>query len=120
MFQFNVREVRGSFTLDCQLYQRSADVFLGVPFNIVSYAILTHMVAQVCDMKPGHFVHTFGDVHLYNNHVDQAHEQLTRNPLPLPRLELDPSIKEIDDFRFEHIRVDDYQYHPPIKAPVSI
>jgi thymidylate synthase len=116
LFQFYVAEGR----LSCQLYQRSADLFLGVPFNIASYALLTHMVAQVTGLKPGDFVHTFGDVHLYSNHLEQARLQLTREPLPLPRLVLDPSITAIDDFRYEHVRIEDYQAHPHIPAPVAV
>lgn len=116
LFQFYVAEGR----LSCQLYQRSADLFLGVPFNIASYALLTHMVAQVTGLKPGDFVHTFGDVHLYSNHLEQARLQLTREPLPLPRLVLDPSITNIDDFRYEHVRIEGYQAHPHIPAPVAV
>jgi thymidylate synthase len=116
MFQFYVANGR----LSCQLYQRSADIFLGVPFNIASYALLTHMVAQVCDLQPGEFVHTFGDLHLYSNHHEQAHEQLSRQPFPLPRLELDPSVRDLFAFRAEHITIRDYQAHPAIKAPVAV
>ena len=116
MFQFYVADGR----LSCQLYQRSADLFLGVPFNIASYALLTHMVAQVCDLAPGDFVHTFGDAHVYSNHFGQVREQLARAPLPLPRLELDPDVRDLFAFRAEHIHVRDYQSHPAIKAPVAI
>jgi thymidylate synthase len=117
MFQFYVT---GSGRLSCQLYQRSADLFLGVPFNIASYAILTHMIAQVCDLKPGEFIHTLGDAHLYENHLDQARELLSREPRPLPKLKLNPEIRDIDGFRFEDIEVIDYDPHPPIKALVAV
>lgn len=116
LFQFYVSQGR----LSCQLYQRSADLFLGVPFNIASYALLTHMIAQVCDLEVGEFVHTFGDAHLYLNHLDQAKLQLEREPHPLPTLRLDPSIKRIEDFRFEHIALEGYQHHGTIKAPISV
>src|SRR4029077_11717353 len=107
MFQFYVADGR----LSCQLYQRSADVFLGVPFNIASYALLTHMVAQVTGLGVGDFVHTLGDLHLYSNHVEQAREQLARAPLPPPQLELDPSVTDLFDFRYEHVAIRDYQSH---------
>lgn len=116
IFQFYVAEGK----LSCQLYQRSADVFLGVPFNIASYALLTMMVAQVCDLEPGEFIHTFGDVHLYNNHVEQARLQLTREPFPLPAMKLNPSVKDIFEFRYEDFKLENYQCHPPIKAPVAV
>ncbi len=116
MFQFYVADGK----LSCQLYQRSADVFLGVPFNIASYALLTMMTAQVCDLKPGEFIHTFGDVHLYNNHVEQAKLQLTRTPFPLPTMHINPSIKNIFDFKFEDFRLENYQSHPGIKAAVAV
>lgn len=106
--------------LSCQLYQRSADVFLGVPFNIASYALLTLMVAQVCDLDPGEFIHTFGDVHLYNNHFEQAREQLKRIPFPLPVMKVNPAVKNILDFRFEDFSLENYQHHPGIKAPVAV
>ena len=116
MFQFYVAGGR----LSCQLYQRSADIFLGVPFNIASYALLTHMVAQVCDLAPGDFVHTLGDAHLYSNHFEQAREQLLREPRPLPHLSLNPAVRLLDAFRFEDITIEGYTPHPAIKAPVAV
>lgn len=110
--------IRG--TLSCQLYQRSADVFLGVPFNIASYALLTMMVAQVCRMDAGEFIHTFGDVHLYSNHVEQAKLQLTRTPFPLPVMRLNPEVKDLFAFQYEDFILENYQCHPHIKAPVAI
>ena len=115
-FQFYVADGK----LSCQLYQRSADVFLGVPFNIASYALLTHMMAQVCGLGVGDFVHTIGDAHLYLNHLDQAREQVTREPLPLPLLKLDSSISEIDDFTADHVEIEGYEHHPHIAAPISV
>lgn len=115
-FQFHVANGK----LNCQLYQRSADVFLGVPFNIASYALLTEMMAQVCGLNPGVFVHTIGDAHLYKNHLEQAKLQVTRDPLPLPILKLNSKITEIDDFDFDDIEVLNYQHHPHISAPISI
>lgn len=116
MFQFYVAEGK----LSCQLYQRSADVFLGVPFNIASYALLTLMVAQVAGLQPGSFVHTFGDVHLYNNHVEQAQLQLSRGPYPLPVMRLNPAVKDLFAFRYEDFTLEHYQCHPGIKAPVAV
>ena len=115
-FQFYVNDGR----LSCNLYQRSADVFLGVPFNISSYSLLTCMIAQVCDLEPGDFIWTGGDCHLYLNHMEQARLQASREPLSLPILRLDPSIKSIDDFRFEHISIVGYEHHPHIAAPISV
>ena len=121
LFQFYVAPSdSGPGKLSCQLYQRSADVFLGVPFNIASYALLTHMVAQVTGLQVGDFVHTMGDAHLYANHLDQARLQLTREPRPLPTLWLDPSITTIDGVDLEHVRVDGYDPHPGIKAPIAV
>lgn len=116
LFQFYV--VAGK--LSCQLYQRSADFFLGVPFNIASYALLTMMMAQVCGLKPGMFIHTFGDVHLYKNHIKQAKEQLERKPFPLPEMWLNPEILDIDAFSYADFKLKNYQCHPPIKAPVAV
>ena len=116
MFQFYVADGR----LSCQLYQRSADVFLGVPFNIASYALLTRMVAHVCNLAPGDFVHTFGDTHLYLNHLDQAREQLSRQPRALPRLDLNPEVRDLFAFRYEDFTLTGYDPHPHIKAPVAV
>ena len=116
MFQFYVADGR----LSCQLYQRSADIFLGVPFNIASYALLTHMIAQVTGLDVGDFVHTLGDAHIYLNHLGQVETQLARDPLPLPTLWLDPAIENIDAFRYEHIEVRDYESHPAITAPIAV
>lgn len=116
IFQFYVLNGK----LSCQLYQRSADIFLGVPFNIASYALLTMMVAQVCNLEPGEFIHTFGDAHLYSNHLDQAKEQLSRTPRSLPTMKIDPSVKDIFGFRYEHFELVDYNPHPHIKAEVAV
>lgn len=121
LFQFyTAPTASGKRKLSCQLYQRSADVFLGVPFNIASYALLTMMIAQVCDMELGEFVHSFGDVHLYSNHFEQAHLQLTRTPFPLPTMRINPYVKDIFGFRYEDFELLNYQCHPAIKAPVAV
>ena len=116
MFQFYVADGK----LSCQLYQRSADVFLGVPFNIASYALLTMMIAQVCDLEYGDFVHSFGDVHLYNNHMEQANLQLSRKPFPLPTMKINPAVKDIFAFQYEDFTLENYECHPGIKAPVAV
>ncbi len=116
LFQFYVAQGR----LSCQLYQRSGDIFLGVPFNIASYALLTHMVAQVCDLEVGDFVHTLGDAHLYTNHFEQAREQLSRSPRALPKLSLNPAVRDLFAFRYEDIAIEGYDPHPAIKAPVAV
>jgi len=116
LFQFHVAQGR----LSCQLYQRSADIFLGVPFNIASYALLTMMLAQVTGLKPGDFIHTLGDAHLYSNHFDQAREQLTRQPKPLPQLWINPAVTRLEDFRYEDFRLDNYLADPSIRAPIAV
>ena len=116
LFQFYVADGR----LSCQLYQRSADIFLGVPFNIASYALLTLMIAQVTGLRPGEFIHTLGDAHLYSNHLQQVEEQLSRTPYPLPHMRLDPAVRDLFAFRFEDFELQDYRCHPHIKAPVAV
>lgn len=120
LFQFHVAEVGGVKRLSCQLYQRSADVFLGVPFNIASYALLTHMVAQVTGCVPGDFIHSLGDAHLYLNHIELARLQLSRAPRPLPRLTLNPAVSSLFDFQFEHVAIEGYDPWPAIPAPIAV
>ena len=116
LFQFFVADSK----ISCQLYQRSADVFLGVPFNIASYALLTIMIAQVCELKPGRFVHTLGDAHLYLNHLEQARLQITRKPFELPSIKLNSAVKNLEDFKFEDFEIVNYESHPAISAPISV
>lgn len=120
MYQFLVRKMKDGMYLDCIMTQRSVDTFLGLPFNISSYALLTHMVAQCVDMKPGEFIWNGHDVHIYDNHKEQVKLQLSREPYPLPTLELNPNIKNIDDFKYDDIKLVNYQYHPSIKAPIAV
>ena len=116
LFQFYVADGK----LSCQLYQRSADIFLGVPFNIASYALLTQMLAQVCDLEAGEFIHTFGDAHIYHNHFEQARLQLSRQPLSLPKMKINPDVKDLFEFTYEDFELEDYESHPHIKAPVAV